>query len=65
MSANYETIYDLLAELRASDVPADKIVSGIWDDINGRSGCGFDDVEIDIQLEIVEAWREIARKALL
>ncbi len=31
----------------------------IWDDLNGRKGVGFDDVDHEIQVEVLESWVEI------
>lgn len=59
-------VYALVAGLRQSADPADRIVAAIWDDVMDRRGWrqehdGFDS---EIKVEIVETWREKVRGIL-
>lgn len=59
-------VYEMIAEMRRSDDPVDKIVVAIWSDVTDRRGWRqeHDQFEPDIQVEIVETWRALVRKAL-
>ena len=53
-------VYTMIDEMKKSDDPVDKVVAAIWADVTDRRGWrqehdGFDP---DIQVEIVETWRE-------
>lgn len=46
--------------MSASTDPAERIVAKLWRDISGRRGCGFDDIDLDIQHEILDTWIGLA-----
>ena len=59
-------VYELIAELRTSSDPADRIVVAIWSDVTGRRGWRqeHDNFDRDIQVEIVATWRAKVREVL-
>jgi hypothetical protein len=59
-------VYELIAEMRESSDPVDRIVVAIWSDVTDRRGWRqeHDQFDPDIQIEIVEDWRAKVREIL-
>lgn len=53
-------VYEMIDEMKKSDDPVDKVVAAIWADVTDRRGWRqeHDSFDPDIQVEIVETWRD-------
>lgn len=60
------TVFSLIHPMEKSSDPVDRIVVAIWRDVTDRRGWRqeHDQFSNEIQIEIVETWRNIVRNIL-